>query len=122
MIAFVPAWAGIVFYGFYAVLAIVVFSVIQGLVKRTLSLKGLPNFLISATLAGLAVYCLLPRLWDYTEVNAVAKPGMPFSSVVEELGNPSWKTHYRNGDVVNGYNVGFVVGVDTGGLHTDHMV
>ena len=90
MIAFVPAWAGIVFYGFYAVLAIVVFSVIQGLVKLTLSLKGLPNFLISATLAGLAVYCLLPRLWDYTEVNAVAKPGMPFSSVVEELGNPSW--------------------------------
>ena len=122
MIAFVPAWAGLLFYGFYAVLAIIVLSLACIFLKRFTSLKGLTNFFISATVAGLTVYCLLPRLWNFAEVNAVAKPGMPFSSVVEQLGNPSWKTQYRNGDVVNGYNVGFVVGSVTVTVAPDGIV
>ena len=97
MIAFVPAWAGLVFYGFYAVLGVVVFAgmrtLLQFLARRIEFAKplgsGMPCFLASLIVGAFAVYCLLPRLWDFAEVNAAATPGMPFSAVVEQIGNPS---------------------------------
>jgi len=115
MIAFVPAWAGLFFWGFYAVLAVVAFFIARSLILCCAKLNnryvfwlrwfssGWASIMIPAVFAIISVYFLLPRLWGQSEVRAAAKPGMPFSRVVEKLGRPSWTSTLRDGTTINGY-------------------
>ena len=121
MLAFVPAYSGIVVYGFFVCVAPAAYFATRKFLRFATTSKTLGYFfqwaktdltsaLLSLCVAALAVYSFWPRLFDYREVTNVAKPGMPFSTVVEQLGRPTWKSVKRNGDTDNGFDTGLVVG------------
>jgi len=133
MIAFVPAWAHHIIYGFYAGVAAVAFFASRRLLRFAITREepkyfvswaknSWANFATCVFAGAMAVYLTTPRLFKYADVNAVAKPGVSYSSVVEQLGQPSWKTIQRNGNMVIGYDTGLVIGSVTATVSPDGIV